>query len=354
MKKMWWIIALGLMAAGAVQAAPRAALFVQNQAGAKLESQLDAFNDLVSTRLSAVGIETIRAQDVLARFTESRASANAQELRQAVEALQTLKAEGTVDGPLHEAAALRTAQLMGADFLVFASLLSLGENQMTVQAYGLAQQQHVTTLRVALRVLDGNLGTQLYGDTVAVSEKVLQNSNMQVQLGDLVNTLLDRGAEELAGRVRGEVARIEAAQSETPALASVTIQTAAEGAAVELDGVVVGTAPGVFQIRPGVHEIRLTREGYATWEKSVALADGQVLNVPMELSGGGIARKGELEAQDIAREQSAAAAQAATTLAGGAAAQASNSYIRLEGMPQSLSIGNADSSRGAVNVIQQQ
>ena len=68
MKKMWWIIALGLMAGVAAQAAPRAALFVQNQAGAKLENQLDAFNDLVSTRLSAAGIETIRAQDVLARY----------------------------------------------------------------------------------------------------------------------------------------------------------------------------------------------------------------------------------------------------------------------------------------------
>lgn len=355
MKKMWWIIALGLMAGVAAQAAPRAALFVQNQAGAKLENQLDAFNDLVSTRLSAAGIETIRAQDVLARFTESRAAAQAQELRQAVEALQTLKAEGTVDGPLYEAAALRTAQLMDADFLVFASLVSLGENQMTVQAYGLTQQQQITTLRVALRVLDGTLGTQLYGDTVAVSEKVLQNSNMQVQLGDLVNTLLDRGAEELAGRVKSQVARIEAAKAEAPALASVTINSSAAGAAVELYGVVIGTAPGVFQIRPGVHEIRVTREGYATWEKSIALADGQVLDVPMELSGAGIARKGELEAQDIAREQSAADAQATTTIAGGVAAQASNSYIRLEGMPgQSLTIGDTDSSRGNVNVIQQQ
>jgi len=251
--------------------------------------------------------------------------------------------------------ALRTAQLVDADFLVFASLVSLGENQMTVQAYGLTQQQQITTLRVALRVLDGTLGTQLYGDTVAVSEKVLQNSHMQVQLGDLVNTLLDRGAEELAGRVKSQVARIEAAKAEAPALASVTINSSAAGAAVELDGVVIGTAPGVFQIRPGVHEIRVTREGYATWEKSIALADGQVLDVPMELSGAGIARKGELEAQDIAREQSAADAQATTTIAGGVAAQASNSYIRLEGMPgQSLTIGDTDSSRGNVNVIQQQ
>ncbi len=37
-------------------------------------------------------------------------------LRQGVEALQTAKSEGTVDGPSKEASALRTAQLMGADY----------------------------------------------------------------------------------------------------------------------------------------------------------------------------------------------------------------------------------------------
>ena len=125
--------------------------------------------------------------------------------------------------------------------------------------------------------------------------------------------------------------------------------------AVEVDGVVVGTAPGAFQIRPGVHEVRVTKEGYATWEKSVAFADGQTLDVPIELSAAGLARKGELESQAIAREQSAADAQATTTVAGGIGAQASNSFIRLEGMPnESLTIGDTDQGgQDSINVIQQ-
>ena len=136
-------------------------------------------------------------------------------------------------------------------------------------------------------------------------------------------------------------------------LASVTMTTPVEGAAIELDGVAIGSAPGVFKLRPGVHEIRVTREGYATWEKSVALYDGQTLDIPMELSAAGLARKGELEAQAIAREQSAADAQATTAVAGGIAQQASNSYIRLEGMPnESLTIGGGEGAE-SINVIQQ-
>lgn len=352
-KTMMLVVAMG---AAAAQAAPKAALFVQNRAGAPLDGQLDAFNDLVSTRLTEAGFEVIRSQDVLARFTESRSAEESQGLRQAVEALQTFKAEGTVDGPSQEASALRTAQLMGADYLVFASLVSKGENKMNVQAYGVAQRQTVTTLRVALRVLEGDRGTQIFGETIAVTDKILENANVQIDAGDQLNTLLDRGAVELAGRAQASVAKIEAAKPSATALASVTVNTPAEGAAVEVDGVVVGTAPGTFQIRPGVHEVRVTKEGYATWEKSVAFVDGQTLDVPMEMSAAGIARKGELEAQAIAREQSAADAQATTTIAGGLGQQASNSYIRLEGMPnESLTIG--DTGEGGdvdtINVIQQ-
>ncbi len=355
-KAMMGVLALGIATA---QAAPKAALFVQNRAGAQLESRLDAFNDLVSTRLTEAGFEVIRSQDVLARFTESRRAEAAQELRQGVEALQTVKSEGTVDGPSQEASALRIAQLMGADCLVMASMVSLGENRVRVQSYGVPQEVTTTTFRMALRVLEGACGSQIYGDTIAVSDKVVQNANLQVEAGDQLDGLLDQGAVELTARVRGSMARIEEARVAGAALATVTLNAPA-GAAVELDGVAVGTAPGTFQVRPGVHEVRVTREGYATWEKTVAFADGQTLDIPMELSAVGLARKGELEEQarvdDIAREQSAAEAKAKTTLADGAAKQMSESYIRLEGMPQeSLTIGDtggADANQ--INVIQQE
>ena len=360
MKRVWIGILLGVVVGvSAAQAGPRAALFLQNRAGANLEGHLDAFNELVSTRLTDAGFEVIRSQDVMDRFAESRDAQSQQVLRQVVEVLQTVKSEGSADEPTQAASALRLAQMMNADYLVFASLVSMGENTTSIQAYGQTQQQAVTTLRMALRVLEGGDGAQLYGDIIAVSEKIAQNANIQVQAGDQVNSLLDRGAVELAGRVQGSMAKIEAAKPAPKALANVTVTTTAEGATVEVDGVAVGSAPGAFQLRPGVHRMRVAKEGYATWEKSVNVVDGQTFNIAMELSAEGLARKGELEEQAridaISREQSAADAQAKTTLAGGEASQASNSYIRLEGMPQSLSIGNTEGRDSSlINVIQQE
>lgn len=356
LKTMVLVLGLGVSVA---QAAPRAALFVQNRAGSALESRLDAFADLAGTRLTDAGFEVIRPQDVLARFAESRDAQSEQVLRRTVEELQTAKSEGTADEPLQAASALRLAQLMGADYLVFASLVSLGENQVQFQGYGVEQTTSATTLRVALRVLEGGAGAQLYGDTIAVSDTVAQNARLQVEAGDQVNALLDRGAVELAGRVSGSLAKIAAAKPAAPAAANVTVTATAEGATIEVDGVAVGSAPGAFQLCPGVHRMRVAKEGYATWEKSVNVFDGQTLNVALELSAEGLARKGEREEQArvdaIAREQSAADAQATTTMAGGRAQQASNSYIRLEGMPDSLTVGDTDGRNGnLINVIQQE
>ncbi len=360
MRTVWkWMMIISIVGATTLQAAPKAALFIQNRAGSGMDSHLDAFDDMVSTRLSDAGFEVIRSADVLDRVSPTGAPVKGEELRQTVQALQSAKSEGTVDEPAQSASALRLAQMLNADVLVFASLVSLGENKKQVQAYGMAQEVATQTLRVALRVLEGSEGSQVYGDIVAVSDTIAQNPNIKVSAGDQLNTLLDRSATELAGRVSVSLKKIEEAIPAEVEMASVSVNATAEGATVEVDGMAVGSTPGVFQLRPGVHRMRVVKEGYATWEKSVNVADGQVLNIAMEMSGSGIDRKGELEAQaridDVAREQSAADAQAKTTLAGGEAAKDSNSYIRLEGMPDALSIGDRDGQDGTlINVIQKE
>ncbi|MDR0994114.1 MAG: PEGA domain-containing protein [Verrucomicrobiota bacterium] len=357
MKNTWkWLISGLVFGLGAMAfAAPTAALFVQNRAGAPLEGQIDAFGDMLAARLSDAGFGVIRAQDVLSRFAESRDAADAQLIRQAVEVLQSVKSEGTVDEPTEAASALRLSQLMNAELLVMASLISVGDNRVRVNSYGMDQESTVKVLRMGLRILDGATGAQLYGDAVAVTDRVMQGGNIQVQAGDQLNDLLDRGAADLAMRVASSTDRIQSER--TPAdssLARVQVQTSTDGATVEVDGVAVGSTPGAFQLRPGVHRMRISKEGYATWERSVNVSDGQVLQVAMDLSAHGLARKGELEAQerldDIAREQSTATA----AMKGGVASMASNSYIRLEGMPEVLSVGGDPSSSApeVINVIQ--
>jgi len=53
---------------------------------------------------------------------------------------------------------------------------------------------------------------------------------------------------------------------------------------VELDGVAIGSAPGSFQARPGLHKLRLSREGFKVWERTINVHIGDELRVAMQMS----------------------------------------------------------------------
>jgi len=59
---------------------------------------------------------------------------------------------------------------------------------------------------------------------------------------------------------------------------------------VELDGVALGSAPGAFQAYPGLHKLRLSREGFDSWERTINVYDGQTLRVALQMSPEGYAR----------------------------------------------------------------
>ena len=59
---------------------------------------------------------------------------------------------------------------------------------------------------------------------------------------------------------------------------------------VELDGIALGSAPGAFQAYPGLHKLRLSREGFDAWERTVNIYDGQTLRVAMQMSDDGYAK----------------------------------------------------------------
>ncbi len=53
---------------------------------------------------------------------------------------------------------------------------------------------------------------------------------------------------------------------------------------LELDGVAIGSAPGSFQARPGLHKLRLSREGFKVWERTINVHSGDELRVAMQMS----------------------------------------------------------------------
>lgn len=101
-------------------------------------------------------------------------------------------------------------------------------------------------------------------------------------------------------------------------------------ATVEVDGVAVGTAPGQVTLKPGFSRLRLTREGFETWERTINATEGQVLTVAMKMSDEGYQRFIEATAFLNALKNNAKLTDAQVKVLEGHAKSLENSFFRVD------------------------
>ncbi|MBC8011945.1 MAG: PEGA domain-containing protein [Burkholderiales bacterium] len=316
-------LALGLSAfaqpapapAPAPAEAPRvysAAVVVSNRAEAKYNDQVSALEDLLSARLADLGFSLISRELVtsnLRAFTPPSAPTDAESARAAASAEAAF---------LDQSSALRLAQNLGADYVLHASITSISDVKRTVTAYGNTLDNHEFTLRVAYKLLDAQAGGALTGDVVKATRSEQASTHASAAIGGIIDDLLDDASRQITAslRTRRDAGRIAAAK---PAAKLVTITLAVEAAdlfipdvrigaenvvtvgeskfkvtplnaTVEVDGVAVGTAPGKVTLKPGFSRLRLSREGFKPWERTINAVDGQTLSVAMTMSDDGLER----------------------------------------------------------------
>ena len=338
----------------------RAAIFVQNNASADFQKYVNVLNDLVTTRLTEKGFSIIDKDMVVSAFRDaSRDDDPARKEQQTkVDNLKVTKTETTVENVLSSASALRLSQMLGADYIVVATINSAGREKRSFKgkesSYGVDLDTTIYTLRIALKVLEGKQGGSVYGDTVTATEKVARSETFESDSTDTINKLLDSGAILIADNVTSKIGRIRDSKPTGLAMVAFAVNSNIEGADVELDGAAIGAAPGRFSAIPGLHQIRVTREWFATWEKTVNIYSNQVLNVTMELSDEGRKRfkdtesfklfvaksKQDMELEkkvtetklDVLKEQSEAEAYSKKKIAEGEKKKREQSYVHDDGI----------------------
>lgn len=347
-----------LSAEKAADAPLSAAIFIQNRAGAEFTDKLDVLNDLLTTRLTEKGFSVIDRSTVLAKFREARDLEPA--LQRDISSLE--KAAGGVEESLSGASALRIAQMIGADYLVMASLTSFGHETRTFRGegtqYGTSNKSSIYTLRIAVKVLEGNSGGTVYGDLVSVAERVAVVERLEIESSEMINRLLDAGALKVAENVGGKIQKIRDVKVKAAPVVEFSVTSNVEGASVELDGAVIGSTPGRFVAAPGLHQLRISKQWLANWDRTINIFAGQALNVSLELSAEGLKRYSTLEQLklDLARtkmqsemegkeregnietnrEQSEADAYSKKAIADGEKKKREESYDRIEGAPDTV------------------
>jgi hypothetical protein len=351
-------LTLGFSALSAQSAEPApaktytAALVVSNRADAKFNDKIPALEDLLAARLSDLGFSLVSREIVtgnLRAFTPPSAARDAE---------STAASAAAEAAFLDQSSALRLAQNLGADYLVHASITSYGETKRTIKAYGTNLENFERTLRVSYKILDASAGGSLTGDVVKATRTEQANANASIDVGGIFDDLLDDASRQITSSLRTRVAadRIAAAK---PAARAVTITVNVEAAdlyipdvrinaenvvavgeskfkvtplnaTVEVDGVAVGTAPGRITLKPGFSRLRLSREGFETWERTINATEGQVLTVALAMSPSGLARFKESTAFLNELKNGAKLTDAEVKVLEGQAKSLENSFFRVD------------------------
>ncbi len=286
----------------AVSKTYKTAVFVSNRAGKPYDDKVASLEDYVTAQVTDLGVSVISR--------ETAANAVARLDGAAANATDTALAQGS--------SAVRLAQTLGADYLLQVTLTGFDANARAIDAYGVNVVNVTNTLRVTYKILDGTTGASITADTVKVSKLVQQSGASAEAQADVLDELLADASKKVAASLK---TRIDAGRIVAPAaaqgLVTVTIQTEAAdltipdvrigventvsisdskfkvsplSVTVEVDGVAAGSAPGEITVKPGLSKLRVTREGFKPWERTVNFMKGQTLTVALALSDEGYAR----------------------------------------------------------------
>lgn len=278
------------------------AIFTANRAGEIGDNELGALEDYITAKVTELNVHVISGETALNAVAGMTPGAKANEL-------DAQMANST--------SAVRLAQALGATHLLQVTLSGFDSNKQTIDAYGVKAINDERTARVTYKILDGNTGASLAADTVRASKVVQQSSGgLSDDRSSLLNDLLAEAAGKVAaslkrqidrGRITTSAGKGDVTVNFTTELADLyipdvridkdnTVRMSEDKlkvsavATIEVDGLAVGTAPGKLTVKPGLHKLRVVREGYKPWERTVNFTNGQTLNVGLEMSEAGYAR----------------------------------------------------------------
>jgi hypothetical protein len=335
-------LAAALFAAGKTTAAEtqrKVAIIVENRADASLNDKVAALEDLVTSRVAGKGF-TIINRDVILNALKTYTSAGVTaDVKSATTAKATLSPDHVtahtevaesdsakisatpdttqLDQNLSDnTSALRLAQNLGADFILIPSITSYGTEKKSYTGNGIQTLNVTHRLRVNYKIVEAGMGGALQGGSVVSESTARDSANLQTDSTDTLNSLLDDAAGQLADAIvtSGKSLPTEVAKAALVTFKIVCTMTDPRQQAividslkldsggkifgpnfaggtmqpfdvtVELDGVAIGSAPGEFKATPGLHKLRLTREDFQDWTRTVNIYNGQSLRVALNMT----------------------------------------------------------------------
>ena len=326
MKKAMICLASALAAISAfASSTPTVAVFARN---ASSDNSLGAYvaplEAALAAKLNAAGFSAMSKNVVIDSLEKASKSGNAADASLAKQILASISVSlgkfGGFDneGDIYsKASMLRVAQMLGADFLLDASILSMASEK---RAYSGAMGNTLTTrrvLRTSYSLYGGGVGEGAAGGTVTGEYSFRQTSDIAVNDADTINMLVDSAAANIVADlaksneqkplvaikprkvkvkfnciIEGIVfPAVEVNEKGEYRVANRRFPAVAEGVTVLVDGILAGNAgPGVSdsgacEISQGIHNLRFERSDLEPYERMVNIGENMdTLTVYMRMN----------------------------------------------------------------------
>lgn len=287
------------------------AVFVQNRTRVPgMDDEVDGVRDRLAAAFAEVdGFSVMDSAQVADTFRRYKVTVNEEK-------------SGEIAGIFTGGSVPRISQMLGCDYIAAATIVNASSMRRNMGG----RLSTVFTLRMTLKVMDSTGASvdgmptwvrqypvldmaddpmnfyQILFDqwaedvTSAMAQKSLKWRKPRAVAANLVNfyvsTTIDETIAELESQTKGANGEV-----------LLELRRVAGGATVELDGAVIGSAPGNFQVTPGLHQLRVTREWMKPYTATVNINDGTSLKIALEMSDEGLSKWGDVESlrADLAR-----------------------------------------------------
>jgi hypothetical protein len=285
-------------------AEPKIAIFVKNQSRVPgMDDMVDGVRDRIAAELAGAGMIVLDQTDIASGFNRYKVT-TAEERA------------GLIDGVFTGGSTVRVAQMLGADYVMTASIISIDRASLTVSG----KQMLSFALRMTVKVNEAVQGSSVYGDNWSRKYPVTAENAAGTDASFYYNDLLDAWASETGAKIAEKSKTWRRVEPAAVQMVSCSVSTTIDelikglengvrapndlldemrrivgGATVEIDGATVGSSPGTFQVAPGMHQLRVKRAWMKDWQQTVLIQNGSNFNVALELSDAGLQKFQSLE-----------------------------------------------------------
>ncbi len=270
----WMILAACLTAGAAVAAAPLRVALLDFDNNAAVADNAGDLAGVTPQALSAKGATAL-----------GRALANQPDFvlvdrRDFVRRMQPVRPGA--DGPQYQPSFLQAAQAVNADLVLRGTLLSYAPGKQVVNLGGLKTEFTTLTLRIALEALDAHDGSVIASEDGVARREFRQTESLRTVVGeDELVELLQSAIGKAVPGLKSALAKRQQQLQDRPRV-KLSVQTSADPALVEIDGMLVGTTPlKDFAVYAGDHVLTVGKAGYQDVNKRILVQGDTVIDVPM-------------------------------------------------------------------------